>query len=224
MMTRRLGIAMAGGALALIGGAYAWTQVQPPAPARPVATEIALQRSRADEAALAQARQAISPQRFQSALKEGSGGRAVYDAIQTSDVPVLGPADIAKLNAARFYDGDRYYALVIEEPGRIVEIYGATKAFQPAAGATPGAAAAVPPPAATQRQIAILSQPLARARAAGLANVMAERTEYGVDVAFSRFGAAYNLTFLCDNPNAPDCSAAEAIAYAAGLQVLGGGQ
>lgn len=222
MSIRRLSTIVAGGVLALFGGAYAWTQVQPPAPPKPVATETVLQRDRADEAALAQARQVISPDRFKIALKEGTGARAVYDAIQNSDVPVLGPVDFSKLNAARFYDGDRYYTLVIEEPGRIVEIYGATKAFVPAAGAPP-TVAAEPSPLA-RRQAAVLAAPLAQAQQAGLARVLTERTEYGVDVAFSRFGAAYNLTFLCDNPNAPDCTEAEAIAYAASLQVLGGGQ
>ena len=62
---------------------------------------------------------------------------------------------------------------------------------------------------------------LAQARARGLTNIRTERTEYGVDVTFSRFGAAYNVTFICEG--APNCTEADAIVFAAGLQLIGGG-
>ena len=62
---------------------------------------------------------------------------------------------------------------------------------------------------------------LARARARGLTNIRTERTEYGVDVTFNRFGAAYNVSFLCEG--APNCTEADAVAFAAGLQLIGGG-
>ena len=61
----------------------------------------------------------------------------------------------------------------------------------------------------------------ATARTRGLTNIRAERTEYGVDVSFNRFGAAYSVSFLCEG--APDCTEADAIAFAAGLQLIGGG-
>ena len=62
---------------------------------------------------------------------------------------------------------------------------------------------------------------LAQARARGLTDIRTERTEYGVDVAFNRFGAAYNVTFICEG--APNCAEADAILFAAGLQLIGGG-
>ncbi|MDQ7813931.1 hypothetical protein, partial [Brevundimonas sp.] len=62
---------------------------------------------------------------------------------------------------------------------------------------------------------------LALARARGLTNVRTERTEYGVDVTFSRFGAAYNVSLICEG--APNCTEADAITFAAGLQMIGGG-
>ena len=62
---------------------------------------------------------------------------------------------------------------------------------------------------------------LAQARARGLTNIRTERTEYGVDVTFSRFGAAYNVSFICEG--APNCAEADAILFAAGLQLIGGG-
>ena len=51
-----------------------------------------------------------------------------------------------------------------------------------------------------------------------------ERTEYGVDVSFTRFGAAYSVTFVCDAPGAADCSEAAAIQFAAALELVGGGE
>ena len=62
---------------------------------------------------------------------------------------------------------------------------------------------------------------MAQATARGLTNVRAERTEYGVDVSFNRFGAAYSVSFICEG--APNCAEADAILFAAGLQLIGGG-
>ena len=81
--------------------------------------------------------------------------------------------------------------------------------------------------AARGPRIAAARVPDAAARAAataqtrGLTNIRAERTEYGLDVSFNRFGAAYSVSFLCEG--APNCTAADAIAFAAGLQLIGGG-
>jgi hypothetical protein len=57
-----------------------------------------------------------------------------------------------------------------------------------------------------------------------LSQIRAERTEYGVDVSFSRFGAAYNVSFICEASGAADCSEANAIAFAGSMVLLGGGQ
>ena len=51
-----------------------------------------------------------------------------------------------------------------------------------------------------------------------------ERTEYGVDVSFTRFGAAYSVTFVCDAPAAASCSEAAAVQFAAALELVGGGE
>lgn len=58
-----------------------------------------------------------------------------------------------------------------------------------------------------------------------ISNIVVERTEYGVDVSFSRFGSVYNLTIACDLPDTdPRCSDASAVNTARSLQVLGGGE
>ncbi|MFN3353693.1 MAG: hypothetical protein ACK4Z5_08805, partial [Brevundimonas sp.] len=105
-----------------------------------------------------------------------------------------------------------------------VEIYGATRAFRPADPVRPGAAPQ-PPVAvrAPQRTTAARAAALAQARARGLETIIAERTEYGVDVAFGRFGAAYNVTFICDSQGPPDCDEAAAIRFATALELIGGG-
>ena len=55
-------------------------------------------------------------------------------------------------------------------------------------------------------------------------NVLIERTEYGVDVSFMRFGAAYNMSIACDEPDTdPRCSEAGVAAQIAQLEAIGGG-
>ena len=139
-------------------------------------------------------------------------------------MPVLGPADPSLLRSARFYPGDRQYTLVVREEGLIVEIFGSTRALQSPTGAAPPAPVAVTP---QTRALARAPAPATAARALaaewGLTQVYTEQTEYGVDVAFVRFGAAYNLTFVCDSMGPPDCTEAAAVAFAASLQLLGGG-
>ncbi len=220
MSIRRIGIAAAGVGLALMGGAYAWTQQQTTAaaPAKPVATERALAPSRGDSAALAQARQNPLGERLRGVLNQNRATAGIVRQAQASEVPVLAPADPSLLSTAQFHDGDRFYMLTLERPGQIIEVYGATKAFQPAAGAPPRPV--VQADAATRRRLA---QQYGEAEKAGLTNVWSERTEYGHDVSFSRFGAAYSVSFICDQGNGAGCSEGDAIAFAATLTWIGGG-
>ncbi len=139
-------------------------------------------------------------------------------------MPVLGPADPGLLRSARFYPGDRQYTLVVRRDGLIVEIFGSLRALQSPTGvAPPVAAAAAPQPRTFARATPPAEAARALAAERGLTQVHVEQTEYGVDVAFVRFGAAYNLTFICDSMGPPDCTEAAAVAFAASLQVLGGG-
>jgi hypothetical protein len=135
--------------------------------------------------------------------------------------------------------------LVVQRGEQAIEIYGATKAFRsplappegqtaPAATQTTTSPAANRPAASTagvpqgpRILAARIPNPAARAaalaQAQGLTNLRTERTEYGVDVTFNRFGAAYNLSFICNGPGAAGCTEPEAIAFAATLQLIGGG-
>lgn len=220
------------GGAALIGAGVAWTQVQPqqqeqPSPTGPTPSEVALTPDRGDRAALVQARQDPLAARLRGVLRQDNAAARVLQQIEASPVPVLGPSDPSLLRTARFYPGDRQYTLVTRSEGLIVEIFGTIRALAPPAGAAlPFQTAAS---AADPRSFARVSRssPAAAARAEatqrGLTDIVAEQTEYGVDVAFGRFGAAYNLTFICDAMGPPDCTEAAAIAYAASLQLLGGG-
>jgi len=236
--------ALAGGvvlAAALAG--VATSQTQPPSPV--AATQIDLPRSRADIAALGQARQDPLAGRLRGVLRQDPASARVLAVADASPVPVLAPADPALLRTARIFTGDRHYMLVVQRGEQVIEIYGATKAFQsplaPPAGQTaPAATQTTAAPAANRPATstagapqgprilaARIPNPAARAaalaQAQGLTNLRTERTEYGVDVTFNRFGAAYNLSFICNGPGAAGCTEPEAIAFAATLQLIGGG-
>lgn len=230
--------ALAGGVIAAAAVAgVATSQQQPPSPV--AATQVALTPSRADNAALAQARQDPVAARLRGVLAQGKSPDFMQR-VNASAVPVLAPADPALLASAEFDGGDRFYMLTVQRGEQIIEIYGATKAFQsplgapapqtapPTTTAAPKAATrAAPVTAGRGPRIAAAQVPdaagraLAQARARGLTNIRTERTEYGVDVTFSRFGAAYNVTFICEG--APNCAESDAILFAAGLVLIGGG-
>lgn len=208
-------------AMAVVAGVSSSQQQPVPAMA---ATQVDLPRDRVEAAALAQARQDPLAARSQAVLRQQRQSAAVLQLAQSSPVPVLAPADPALLGGARLFTGDRHYMLVIERGEQIIEIYGATKAFQsaaPAPAAPPRTAASVI--RAAVRQPAGPGQALGAARQAGLTDIRTERTEYGVDVAFSRFGAAYNVSFICEAQAAPGCTEADAVSFAAGLVLIGGG-
>jgi hypothetical protein len=216
-------------AAAALGAGVAWTQAQPqqanrPPPAGPAPAEVPLTRSRADQAAVGLARQDPLAGRLRSILGQDRATALLLSQIEVSPVPVLGPADPSLLRSARFYPGDRQYTLVVRKEGLIVEIFGSIRALQSPTGAAPPAPVAVAPqPRAFVRAPAPATAARALAAERGLTQVHTEQTEYGVDVAFVRFGAAYNLTFVCDSMGPPDCTEPAALAFAASLQLLGGG-
>lgn len=230
--------AFAGGVVAAAAVAgMATSQQQAPSPV--AATQVSLPRSRVDNAALAQARQDPVAARLRGVLAQ-SKTPDFMQRVNASAVPVLAPADPALLASAEFDDGDRFYMLTVQRGEQIIEIYGSTKAFQSPLGATapqPAPAAApvtraapaarAPVTAARGPRIAAAQVPdtaaraMAQASARGLTNIRTERTEYGVDVSFNRFGAAYSVSFICEG--APNCAEADAVAFAAGLVLIGGG-
>lgn len=66
--------------------------------------------------------------------------------------------------------------------------------------------------------------PPAAPAAPTLENVVIERVEYGVDVSFTRFGAVYNVSIDCAQPETDfNCSDAGARALIAQLEAIGGG-
>lgn len=209
----------------LAGTALTQTRPQPPAEpnAPPVPAAVVLTPDRAEAAALARARQDPLATRLRGVLAR-SPARAEAPEIQASTVPVLGPSDPTLLATARFHPGDRQYTLVVRDGDDVIEIYGTTRALR-----SPAAAPLPPPMTPPQARTATrgptaLERSLTQAGQAGLDQVRAERTEYGVDVSFGRFGAAYNVSFICGAPGGGNCTEARAIAFAASMVLLGGGQ
>ncbi len=218
------------GIVVLAAGVAGVASSRQPVPPALAATVTALPRPPAAEAALAGARQDPLATRLRGVLAQAPGGQQTLAGISASDVPVLGPPNPALLQAATFLDGERHYMLVIEQPGRIIEIYGSTPAFRAPAGSGEAGSDGLPQgPGAPTAGLTPRTPPGAlraavRAAAADRPqNGQVERTEYGVVVAFSRYGAVYNVSFICDAPNGPGCSEAEATAFAASLVLLGGG-
>lgn len=201
---------------------------QQPAPPPNAATQVGLAPTREEAADLARAQQDPLTTRFHRQLEQEKGLAGLGAQAAAASVPVLAPPDVGLLNAADLYNGDRHYMLTITTEGRIVEIYGSTKAFQsPIAGAGVRAASPAARPAATARLAAARPQDpteraLAQARARGLTDIRTEKTEYGVDVAFRRFGALYSVSFICE-AQGTGCAEADVVAFAASLVLLNGG-
>lgn len=201
---------------------------QQPAPPPNAATQVDLTPTREEAAELARAQQDPLATRFHRQLEQEKDLAGLSAQVAAATVPVLAPPDVAMLKTAEYFNGDRHYMLVIEAEDGIIEIYGATKAFQsPVAGAGIKAAAAPARPARTARLTAARVQDpteraLAQARGRGLTDIRTERTEYGVDVAFRRFGAIYSVSFICETQGT-GCAEPDAIAFAAGLVLLNGG-
>jgi len=236
--------ALAGGLImaAAIAG-VATSQQQPPSPV--AAAQVDLPRTRVDSVALATAQKEPLTARLRGVLSQDPASMRVLAVADASPVPVLAPADPNLLRTARIFTGDRHYMLVVQRGDQIIEIYGATKAFQsPIAPSPPqppvsrvpnanvagirqtvptSAIARVGPSVLAARIPPAASRAAAQARTEGLTNIRTERTEYGVDVTFSRFGAAYNVSFICEGPGAAGCTEPEAIAFASTLQLIGGG-
>ncbi|AQR62166.1 hypothetical protein BZG35_11305 [Brevundimonas sp. LM2] len=188
-------------------------------------TETTLQPSRVDAATLAAARQNPLANRLRIALANDPNYERILGQAQRSAVPVLVPPNPGLVQTARFYPGDRQYTLVVRPPGQIVEILGSTRALQPPEGTR------LPPPEANGRAAAAritrqtpLAAAVAQGESRGLSDIRTERTEYGVDVSFVRFGALYSVTFVCDDQTSLECSNAAAVQFASQLELIGGGQ
>ena len=220
----RVQTAVSGAVLTAAALAGAATSQQPP-PSPVAAVQVDLPRSREDAAALAQARQDPLAARLRGVMGQDPRTAAMLQLAAESRVPILVPADRALLTGARLFTGDRHYMMSIERGDQVIEIYGSTKAFRSPVARTPAAAGQTAAPT----RLAVAGAPVRsaaaarRAQAAGLTNLRTEQTEYGHDVAFSRFGAAYSVSFICEGQGAPGCGEADAVAFAAGLVLIGGG-
>jgi len=208
---------------ALILGGVAWAQIRQVGGPRP--SETTLTRSRADAGALAQARQSPLGARIRAVLQQDKDQAGLIQQASASVVPVLAPPDPGLLDTAKFYPGDRQYTLTLRRPGQIIEIFGSTLAFAPPEGAVIPAPAPLDPLTARRRRAGgPLANALAEGGERGLENIRSERTEYGWDVSFGRFGAVYSVTFICDDLATLECSEAGAVQFASGLELIGGGQ
>jgi hypothetical protein len=254
MERQRLIVLAAGGASVLVAGglALAWV-ARPPRPApvetplaasraavaalaqvarppRPAPVETRLAASRAAVAALAEARQGPLTARLQGALRNDPAAGDLLARILASPVPVIGPPDPGLLRKARFFPDERQYTLVVRPPGQVVEIFGTARAFRPPEGVTlpplprPTAPPSAPPASTRRLPPNPLASALAQGRARGLADIRTERTEYGADVSFSLFGAAYNISLICDDRAATACSETAAVQFATRLELIGGGR
>lgn len=92
-------------------------------------------------------------------------------------MPTLEALDLGAAPRTRLFPRENFYTLSIRGPNILIEVFGTRLAHAEA------------PDAASQRRL------LARA-----SNLDISQTEYGVEVNFNRYGAAYSITIECTNP------------------------
>ncbi len=192
-----------------------------------------------DRADLAAARQAPGAGRASSVVGRARQSPAAQ-AVAASPVPVLLPWTSPGMANVQVFVRGNTYAAALEEPGRGISIFGTKQAFVPP-GAQPTPVPTAPNAAARAALNSVLAKappglraqlglPVPKGPPAGPAapkpptNVRYQRTESGIDVSFTRFGAAYDLSLVCENPDTdPKCSQAAAKAVLDSLAVAGGG-
>jgi hypothetical protein len=111
-------------------------------------------------------------------------------------------------------------------PGLVQQVPGAappTTTRQPTTAARQATAVRTSNLAAARARTAAAAAAVQTPTPLGLTNLRTERTEYGIDITFSRFGAAYNVSFLCAGPGVAGCTEPDAILFALTLQLIGGG-
>lgn len=189
---------------------------------------VRLSPSPAERAALQQAL------RGNAAAAEGGRGLLIARGldptlVSRSPVPVLIP-DLPGTSARIFLVPDvqpQAYAASIDMAGQSLVIIGSAKAYaQP-----PGAQAVAPSAADVFGDLAVLLaykavHPNAPPPAPGSLpqSVHISRTEYGVDLSFSQFGAPYQVSMMCADPdNDPRCSEGAAMLLLVRMILVGGG-
>ncbi len=228
-----------GGVLALMLAAASASQAQQAAPqaalaagqgaARPGEPQaVRLSPSPAERAALQQA--------LRGNAAAGEGGRGLLVArgldpalVNRSPVPVLIP-DLPGTSARLFLVPDvqpQAYAASIDMAGQSLVIIGSAKAYAPPPGAPPVTLSATD----AFGDLAVLfayraTHPNAPPPAPGSLpqSVHISRTEYGVDLSFSQFGAPYQVSLMCADPdNDPRCSEGAAMLLLVRMILVGGG-
>ncbi len=191
LWTRRVGLIIAGIILAMMASAaeaqparFAVAQQTVPRPDAPVAVDVDWQAVRRDvvqrqRASLTAVRPTPSPL-FPVNLSSGQ-------TLQT-EVPILTPSrealGFAEPLDARLYPRGDFYTLVIQGDGLLVEVFGTRLAH------------ARPPDALTARHL----------RGTGEEGYISTPAEYGREIRFNRYQAAYSITLECDAPETdPRC-------------------
>lgn len=217
----------------------------------PIVEVPAGQLARTDLAAARLRPQAVS---LRDSLARTAAARVDLRAVDRSRVPVLVTAQPALVSSLRVFPRGDSFSASARQPGLSVVIDGtrsavaAPPAFRLPAARTLRPLAASPQvrlrpsdgAAAMDRSAAVVRPEVAArdlqrseprpapgvtAPTGALEHVVVEQTEYGVDVSFVRFGAAYNVSIACDDPqNDPNCTPEGATALVRRLEIIGGGE
>lgn len=246
-------IAISGTAGILAASAFAgWVAAQPATTFRRAA-QIQLPETQASQVELRQARLRPSAVALRRSLAQTAGARVDLAAVDRAALPVLVATRPALVANLRVFPRAGSFTASATEPGMTLVIDGSkTATAAPAGFRMPRTtqlrlqAAAVAPATSARaiRREALTAQPRAPGEATAvrsreatarpaappappaptLQDVAIERTEYGLDISFVRFGAVYNMAIACDAPETdPRCSDEGAKALAAQLEVVGGG-
>ena len=191
LWTRRLGLIIAGIILAMMGSVaeaqparLSAVQQAEPRPDAPVAVEVDWQAVRRDVLQ----RQRVSLSAVRATPSPVLPGTLTPGQTLQTEIPILTPSREAlgfsdPLDARLYPRGD-FYTLVIQGDGLLVEVFGTRLAH------------ARPPDALTARHL----------RGTGPEGYVSSLTEYGREIRFNRYNAAYSITLECDAPETdPRC-------------------
>lgn len=202
---------VAGGALVvlLIVGTAQWSRAQFTNNARQIAsrpTVRIIDLTPEERKDLSDARQNGIRQRVLTLVSRLPKGQIDMERVNASKVPVMLLAqDIKDL---RVFPNALHYTATGTQPGLQFELHGTRQAF-------------TGPVTRLDQRKPRIAPPIIN----GFANLRTEKSEVGMEVSWTRYGAYYHLTVSCDDPDHdPRCTPVGATAIAMASVYIGGGE
>jgi hypothetical protein len=219
MLARRPIIAGIAG-LAILAGASQARAAQTLSNTAPKAVLVPIEPTLAQRSALVAAKSRPTALQLRTLIRQSRAKQVNLAAIDKSLVPVMVSARPELVQDLRIFAAPNRYTASARNGSIAVEINGTRlPAKAPKNFALPRLSPTF------QQNLHTPAPGQDPADAGAIKDVVISRTEYGVDVSFSRFGSVYNLSIACDDPaHDPACTDENAAKTAAEMEVIGGGE